>query len=161
MIINKEWVVNESKVHRGFLAHLRMERSRRHYREDEDLLSVDKQFVADEAKLLCCKAWRLMPDKTQVYTFPGNFYLRTRGVHVAEVVAIAVILAEHLGLNIDLVRAIALGHDIGHVPFGHAGEEWMATAMGRPEFCHEVMGPDRRSEDRTSGKGFEPHLGHA
>ena len=48
--------------------------------------------------------------------------------------------AEILGLNIDLVRAAALGHDLGHVPFGHQGEAWMAKAMGRPNFCHEIMG---------------------
>jgi dGTP triphosphohydrolase len=59
--------------------------------------------------------------------------------HVLEVLAVATRLADILGLNVNLVRAIAMGHDIGHVPFGHQGEDWLSKKMGR-KFTHEVMG---------------------
>jgi dGTPase len=126
---------------RGCLSHLKTTTSYRRHANDEDALALTNVFVSDEAKLLSSKAYRIMGDKTQVFTFPKTPLVRTRQSHVMEVVACSVIASELLGLNTDLVRAAAIGHDIGHVPFGHPGETWMAKTMGRPEFCHEVMGP--------------------
>ncbi len=99
------------------------------------------------------KVFRLLGLKTQVVTSPHDPFIRNRMTHVMEVVACATVLAEILGLNTDLTHAIALGHDIGHVPFGHPGEHFLAKAMGRKEFCHEVLGPlvAQKIERRGSG----------
>ncbi|MDO8536795.1 MAG: HD domain-containing protein [bacterium] len=138
----------------GCLAHLRLTETRRRYAKDEDPLAVKNLFVSDEAKIKSSKAFRVMRDKTQVFSFPQNALLRNRQSHVMEVAAVSVIASELLGLNTDLVRAAACGHDIGHVPFGHRGEAWMAKAMGRPEFCHEVMGPIIAQKIERKGRGL-------
>lgn len=139
---------------RGCLSRLRTTGSRRRYAIDEDPLLVTDPFVSDEAKLLSCKAFRMLPDKTQVFTFPETPLIRTRQGHIMEVVACSVIASEILGLSTDLVRSGAIGHDIGHVPFGHRGEEWMAKAMGRPDFCHEIMGVVICQKIERRGKGL-------
>jgi dGTPase len=140
---------------RGCLSSLKTTESRRRYgtEEDEDCLNVENLFVSDEAKLLSSKTYRVLGDRTQVFTSPKNF-VRSRQSHVMEVVACSVIASELLGLNTDLVRAAAIGHDIGHGPFGHQGEAWMQKAMGRPEFCHEVMGPIIAQRIERKGKGL-------
>lgn len=121
------------------LSHLKQVSGRRRRASEED--SIQDPFVRDEAKLLLSKTYRLMGDKTQVFTQPNNSLVRTRQSHVMEVVANSVIMTNLLGLNTNLVRAAAIGHDVGHVPFGHQGEAWMAKEMGLPNFCHEIMGP--------------------
>lgn len=138
---------------RWCLAHRRTDNGHRRYEEDEDLLQMHDDFASDEAKLLSSKAWRALRDKTQVFTFPDTL-TRSRQAHVSEVVATSVVAADLMGLNTNLVRAAALGHDIGHVPFGHQGESWMKKAMGRPEFCHEVMGPIIAQKIERRGKGL-------
>ncbi len=144
----------EADSRRGCLAHLKQTAGRRRHRTDEDPLVVENSFVSDEAKLLSSKAFRVLQDKTQVFTFPRSALIRNRKTHVLEVAAVSVITSELLGLNTDLVRAAALGHDIGHVPFGHQGEAWMAKAMGRPEFCHEVLAPVIAQKIERSGQGL-------
>ena len=121
---------------RGCLSNQKTQNGRRR----EESTEVGNPFVNDEAAILESKVWRNLAKKTQVFTLPGNPLIRTRQSHVMEVVAVSIRASELLGLNTGLVRAAAYGHDIGHVPFGHQGETWMAKAMGRPEFCHEVMG---------------------
>lgn len=139
---------------RRCLAHFKMKESRRCYPSDEDPLDVENLFISDEAKLLCSKAYRLMRDKTQVFTFPRTSLIRNRQTHVMEVVAVSVVASELLGLNTDLVRAAAIGHDIGHVPFGHQGEAWLAKAMDCPNFCHEIMGPIIAQKIERKGRGL-------
>ena len=139
---------------RGCLSHLRTKMGRRRYAEDEDPLPLENPFVSDEAKILSSKTRRTMARKTQVFTRPENSLVRTRDSHVGEVVAISVVASEMLGLNTDLVRAAAWGHDIGHVPFGHQGESWMAKAMGQPEFCHEAMGVIVAQKIERRGRGL-------
>jgi dGTPase len=90
-------------------------------------------------RILCSKAFRRLSRKTQVASFPINPHIRDRMSHTGEVTAISVTIADILGLNMSLVQAIALGHDIGHVPMGHPGEAFLAERSGRP-FTHEVMG---------------------
>src|SRR3990167_654868 len=141
---------------RGCLSSLKTTESRRRRvpEEDEDPLTVANRFVSDEAKLLSSKAYRVLGDKTQVFTFPKTPLIRTRKTHVMEVAACSAITSELLGLNTDLVRAAAWGHDIGHVPFGHQGESWMAKAMGQPEFCHEAMGVIVAQKIERRGRGL-------
>lgn len=136
------------------LSDLKTKNSRRRHSADDDQLNVANPFVSDEAKLLSSKAFRVLGNKTQVFTFPQNPLIRDRKSHVMEVVACSVITSEQLGLNTDLVRAAAIGHDIGHVPFGHQGEAWMAKAMKRPEFCHEVMAPIIAQKIERKGRGL-------
>jgi len=95
---------------------------RRHpYQSTDDPLPID-HFVGDEAKILNSKGFRRLTGKPQVFPSPLNPNVRTRGTHTNEVAAVAAVSADYLGLNMGLVRAGALGHDIGHVPFGHHGE---------------------------------------
>jgi dGTPase len=89
-----------------------------------------------------------------VFTLPENRLVRTRDKHVAEVVGIASGIGSALGLNTDLIEASSWMHDIGHVPFGHQGEHWMAQAMRKPEFCHEVMGPIVMQFIERKGRGL-------
>jgi dGTPase len=96
-------------------------------------------FIEDEIKLLCSKGVRRLSDKTQVASLPRNPHIRNRLSHTGEVVACSVNIAQVLGLNTELARAIAIGHDIGHVPFGHAGEHYIAERTNS-RFTHETMG---------------------
>lgn len=79
-------------------------------------------FQRDRDRILHCKAFRRLKDKTQVFLTPEGDHYRTRLTHTLEVSQNARTIAKALKLNEDLVEAIALGHDLGHTPFGHAGE---------------------------------------
>lgn len=134
---------------RGCLSHLRTI----HGRRKEEGTEMSDGFTTDEIAILESKVWRKLADKTQVFTQPSNRLIRTRQAHVHEVVAASVEASEKLGLNTNLVRAAAYGHDIGHVPFGHQGEAWMAREMKKP-FCHEVMGPIIAQKIERRGRGL-------
>lgn len=79
-------------------------------------------FQRDRDRIIHSKAFRRLKHKTQVFLAPKGDHYRTRLTHVLEVSQIARTIAKALRLNEDLVEAIALGHDLGHTPFGHAGE---------------------------------------
>lgn len=80
-------------------------------------------FQRDRDRIIHSKAFRRLKQKTQVFLAPKGDHYRTRLTHVLEVAQIARTIARALRLNEDLTEAIALGHDLGHTPFGHAGEE--------------------------------------
>lgn len=80
------------------------------------------EFQRDRERVVNCKAFRRMVDKAQIFSAEKGDYYRTRMTHSLEVNQIAKAIAYALGLNVDLTEAIALGHDIGHTPFGHQGE---------------------------------------
>jgi dGTPase len=80
-------------------------------------------FQRDRDRIIHSKAFRRLKHKTQVFLTPGGDHYRTRLTHTLEVSQIARTIARALALNEDLTEAIALGHDLGHTPFGHAGEE--------------------------------------
>ena len=98
-------------------------------------------FVRDCEKILHLPVYNRYNDKTQVFSFYKNDDISRRGLHVQLVSRIARNIGRLLGLNCDLIEAIALGHDLGHTPFGHAGErildELMQEEMGR-RFMHNV-----------------------
>ncbi len=86
-------------------------------------------FQRDRDRILHCKAFRRLKHKTQVFVAPAGDHYRTRLTHTLEVAQIARTIARALKLNEDLTEAIALGHDLGHTPFGHAGEEALNGLM--------------------------------
>ena len=88
----------------------------------EEECPVRTAFQRDRDRILHCSAFRRLKDKTQVFLAPDNVHYRTRLTHTLEVAQIARTIARSLSLNEDLTEAIALGHDLGHTPFGHAGE---------------------------------------
>ena len=79
-------------------------------------------FMRDRDRILHCKAFRRLKHKTQVFLAPLGDHYRTRLTHTLEVSQIARTISRAMGLNEDLTEAIALGHDLGHTPFGHTGE---------------------------------------
>ena len=90
--------------------------------KDEEPCDIRPVFQRDRDRILHCKAFRRLKDKTQVFLAPEGDHYRTRLTHTLEVSQNARTIAKALRLNEDLVEAIALGHDLGHTPFGHAGE---------------------------------------
>ena len=80
------------------------------------------EFQRDRERVVNCKAFRRLVDKAQIFGAEKGDYFRTRMTHSLEVNQIAKAIAYALGLNLDLTEAIALGHDLGHTPFGHQGE---------------------------------------
>ena len=87
-----------------------------------DECPVRTAYQRDRDRILHCSAFRRLKDKTQVFLAPEDDHYRTRLTHTLEVAQIARTIARALRLNEDLTEAIALGHDLGHTPFGHAGE---------------------------------------
>ena len=88
----------------------------------EEPCDIRPVFQRDRDRILHCKAFRRLKNKTQVFLTPKGDHYRTRLSHTLEVSQNARTIAKALRLNEDLVEAIALGHDLGHTPFGHAGE---------------------------------------
>src|SRR2546430_1648994 len=96
---------------------------------DEDDCRLRTPFQRDRDRILHSKPFRRLKGKTQVFIDPAGDHYRTRMTHTLETTAIARGVARALRLNEDLVEAIGLGHDMGHPPFGHAGEEALDAAL--------------------------------
>src|SRR5438128_6257575 len=95
----------------------------------ESECSVRTPFQRDRDRILHSKPFRRLKGKTQVFIDPAGDHYRTRMTHTLETTAISRVVARALRLNEDLVEAIGLGHDTGHPPFGHAGEEALDGAL--------------------------------
>ena len=91
--------------------------------KEEEECDIRPCFQHDRDRIIHSKAFRRLKHKTQVFLAPQGDHYRTRLTHTLEVAQIARTIAKALALNEDLVEAISLGHDLGHTPFGHAGEE--------------------------------------
>ena len=89
-------------------------------------------FQRDNDRIVHSKAFRRLMHKTQVFLRPEGDHYRTRMTHTLEVTRIARTMTRALGLNEDLAEAIAMGHDLGHTPFGHAGEAALTDCLGKP-----------------------------
>ena len=98
---------------------------RRDHKKDKQSL-WRPAFVRDVEKIIHCPFYNRYADKTQVFSFYKNDDITRRALHVQLVSRIARNIGAILGLNLDLIEAIALGHDIGHTPFGHAGEDFLS-----------------------------------
>ena len=88
----------------------------------EEQCDIRPVFQRDRDRIIHCKAFRRLKDKTQVFLTPEGDHYRTRLTHTLEVAQTARTIAKALRMNEELAEAIALGHDLGHTPFGHAGE---------------------------------------
>ncbi len=104
----------------------------------EEECDIRTVFQRDRDRILHCKSFRRLKDKTQVFLLPQGDHYRNRMTHTLEVSQIARTIANALRLNVDLVEAIALGHDIGHTPFGHAGERAL-NSLQPGGFAHYVQ----------------------
>ena len=89
-------------------------------------------YQRDIDRIVHSKAFRRLMHKTQVFLQPEGDHYRTRMTHTLEVSRIAGTITRALGLNEDLAEAIAMGHDLGHTPFGHAGEDALSQCLGKP-----------------------------
>lgn len=110
----------------------------------EEACEVRTIYERDMGRILYSLPFRRLRHKTQVFFDPQNDHVCTRMEHVLYVSYLAETIGRSLGLNTDLIRAIALGHDIGHAPYGHAGEETLDRLVkqhgGDLTFCHEQHG---------------------
>ncbi len=121
---------------------------------------VRGDFFRDQTALLHCLDFRRLKRKTQVFFDPDNDHVCTRIEHVLHVSSIAATISKGLGLDVELAQAIGMGHDIGHAPFGHAGErvlDDLLTDIGG--FIHELHG--LRVVDRIAGGGQGLNLTYA
>lgn len=120
MILSAEQLAeNEARVLRPYAVLSRDSRGRK-YEDPEDGQRLP--FQRDRDRIIHCKAFRRLKEKTQVFVAHYGDHYRTRLSHSLEVAQVSRDLARMLGLNEDLAEAVALAHDLGHTPFGHAGE---------------------------------------
>ena len=104
-------------------------------KKEEEQCDIRPVYQRDRDRILHSKSFRRLKDKTQVFLTPEGDHYRTRLTHTLEVSQNARTIAKALRMNEDLVEAIALGHDLGHTPFGHAGERAL-NAVSPFGFCH-------------------------
>jgi dGTPase len=109
-------------------------KGRDHFEPEDDVATC---FQSDRGRIVHAKAFRRLAHKTQVFLAPEGDHYRVRLTHTLEVTQVARTIARALRLNEDLVEAICLGHDLGHTPFGHLGEEVVADWY--PGFRHNLQ----------------------
>ena len=114
---------------------------------------VRTEFQRDRDKIIHSQSFRRLMYKTQVFLAPTGDHYRTRMTHTLEVTQIARIIARALRLNEDLTEAAALGHDLGHTPFGHAGENAMQKCFD-PDFTHYKQSLRVVEELENEGEGL-------
>ncbi len=119
----------------------------------EEQCDVRPVFQRDRDRILHCKAFRRLKNKTQVFLTPKGDHYRTRLSHTLEVSQNARTIAKALRLNEDLVEAIALGHDLGHTPFGHAGE-FILNEICEDGFRHNEQSVRTVEKLEKAGKGL-------
>ncbi len=112
------------------------------YHRDTDIRS---EFERDYTRIIHSNSYKRLKHKTQVFFSPENDHICTRIEHVTHVESISYSIANYLGLNTELTKAIAVSHDLGHSPFGHSGEKILSSFskrdLGTP-FWHEKNGLD-------------------
>lgn len=119
----------------------------------EEKCNLRTDFQRDRDRIIHCKAFRRLKHKTQVFLSPELDHYRTRLTHTLEVSQIARTLSRALRLNEDLTEAIALGHDLGHTPFGHAGERALNELLPF-EFTHYDQSVRVCEKIEKDGKGL-------
>jgi dGTPase len=126
-------------------------------RSQETMVGYRQQFALDCDRILHSRAYIRYIDKTQVFSLVANDHITHRVLHVQLVARIARTIGRFLHLNEDLIEAIALGHDIGHPPFGHDGEKFLADLCqehGLPRFQHNIQSVRFLDKIERKGKGW-------
>jgi len=118
----------------------------RYYNEEEHPFRT--KFERDRDRILYSKAFRRLSGKTQVFVVGDNDHLRTRLTHTLEVSQIARTISRYFGFNEILTEAIALGHDLGHTPFGHVGERTLNYIMNG---CYNIKDFNKFNNDKYKG----------
>lgn len=150
---------NSFREFQGCLKHLAFKNEEtlgRRFEDDEEISffgNMFNPFKLDVEKIRQSKAFRRLGDKTQVFPVNSTAHVRNRLIHTNEVVSLSYFMAEILGLNSDLAQAIALGHDIGHTPYGHLGERSLSYLSGK-KFSHAVMGVVTAQKVERKGLGL-------
>lgn len=129
----REQIEEREKLTLSPFAALSSNTAGRQFPQEKDLIRTE--FQRDRDRIIHSKAFRRLMHKTQVFLCPEDDHYRTRLTHTLEVCQIARTIARAMNLNEDLTEAIALGHDLGHTPFGHAGERMLQRCFD-PEFAH-------------------------
>lgn len=132
------------------LAALNKEAKREKYEDDHPIRS---KFQRDRDRILYSRAFRRLNGKTQVFLAVKDDHVRNRLTHTLEVNQIAQTISKALGLNLELTEAIALGHDLGHTPFGHVGERTLNHIMNG---CYKIA--DFNDNINENNKGFKHNL---
>lgn len=120
---------------------------------DEEPCAVRTCFQRDRDRIIHCQSFRRLKHKTQVFLTPSGDHYRTRLTHTLEVSQIARTIARALQLNEDLTEAVALGHDLGHTPFGHAGERALNN-LSSTGFKHYEQSVRVVEKIEKNGKGL-------
>ena len=130
-----------------------LSRHSRGRQREEAPCDIRPAYQRDRDRILHCKAFRRLKHKTQVFLTPKGDHYRTRLTHTLEVAQIARTIARAARLNEDLTEAVALGHDLGHTPFGHAGERALAQVCSEG-FAHFEQSVRLVEELEKGGKGL-------
>lgn len=150
MTIREDLEQRELEMLSPYAAHSVHSRGRDRQEEECDIRTV---YQRDRDRILHCKAFRRLKDKTQVFLSPQGDHYRNRLTHTLEVSQTSRTIAKALQLNEDLVEAIALGHDLGHTPFGHAGERALDQAHDAG-FAHYMQSVRVAEVLEKGGKGL-------
>lgn len=129
----------------------------RRYPEKRSDTEYRLAFSADADRILNALAYTRYSDKTQVFSLINNDHLTHRVLHVQMVSRVARTIGRYLGLNTDLIEAAAMGHDIGHTPFGHDGERFLSRltqSAGAGHFLHNLQSMQFLDVIERNGKGW-------
>ena len=130
-------------------------------RKEENRIGYRQAFSLDADRIIHSRAYTRYIDKTQVFCLVANDHITHRVLHVQLVSRIARTIGRFLALNEDLIEAIALGHDIGHAPFGHDGENFLAELcikQGLPPFQHNIQSVRFLDHLERKGRGWNLSL---
>ena len=130
-----------------------LSRNSRGREKEEPECDIRPVYQRDRDRILHCKSFRRLKHKTQVFLTPQGDHYRTRLTHTMEVAQTARTIARALRLNEDLTEAIALGHDLGHTPFGHAGESALNHVCSEG-FAHHQQSVSIVERLEKGGKGL-------
>ena len=150
MTLREQFEKREHDILSPYASFSDQSQGREHYEEPCDLRPV---YQRDRDRILHCKSFRRLKGKTQVFLSPEGDHYRTRLTHTLEVSQNARTVAKALCLNEDLTEAIALGHDLGHTPFGHAGER-MLNRICPDGFMHQIQSIRVVERLEKNGKGL-------
>lgn len=127
--------------------------------QSEQKESYRSEFMRDRDRIMYCRSFRRLGGKTQIYRAGENDHQRNRLTHTLEVAQLSRTIASALNLDCDLAEAIALGHDLGHAPFGHAGEEVLHKIMTPSEDNPIEKSPLKIKETETIDEKLDDNLG--